>query len=76
MDDENTADVAYLDFTKAFDSVKHRFLLAKFESLGLCDKVVRWIRSYLMARTYRMQVACALSQETRIKSGVPHGSVI
>ncbi len=68
--------MVYLDFTKAFDSVKHWFFLAKFESLGRCDKVVRWIRSYLMAITYTMQVACALSQETRIKSGVPHGSVI
>ncbi len=41
MDDENTADVVYLDFTKAFDSVKRWFFLAKFESLVWCDKVVR-----------------------------------
>ncbi len=27
-------------------------------------------------RTYRVQVADALAQETRIKSGVPQGSVI
>ncbi len=36
MDDRNTADVVYLDFAKAF-------LLAKLESFGLCEKVVRWI---------------------------------
>ncbi len=47
MNDGNTADVVYLDFTKAFASVNYRFLLAKLESFGLCEKVVRWIRSYL-----------------------------
>ncbi len=76
MDDGNTADGVYLDFAKAFDSVKHRFLLARLESFGLCAKVVRWMRSYLTRRTYRVQVADVLSQETRIKSGVPQESVI
>ncbi len=47
MDDGNTADVVYLDFAKAFDSVNHMSLLAKLESLGLCERVVRWVRSYL-----------------------------
>ncbi len=68
--------MVYLDFAKAFDSVNHRFLLTKLESFGQCDKVVRWIRFYLTGRTYRVQVADALLQETRIKSGVPQGSVI
>ncbi len=40
MDDGNTADVVYLDSAKAFDSVNHRFLFAKLEIFGLCDKVV------------------------------------
>ncbi len=66
----------YLNFAKAFDSVNLRFLLAKLESFGLCDKVVRLIRSCLTGRTYRVQVANALSQETRTKGGVPQGSVI
>ncbi len=38
--DGNIEDVAYLDFTKAFASVNHKFFLAKLESFGLCDKVV------------------------------------
>ncbi len=36
--DSNTADVVYLDFTKAFDLVNHRLLSAKLESFGLCKK--------------------------------------
>ncbi len=45
-------------------------------SFRLYDKVIRWIRSYLTARTYRVQVVDALSQETRIKCGVPQRSEI
>ncbi len=76
MNDGNAADVVYLDFAKAFASVNYRFLVAKLESFGLCEKVVRWIRFYLTGRTYKVQVANALSQETSIKSRVPQGSVI
>ncbi len=50
MDDGNTADVVYLDFGKAFDSVNPRYLLAKLESFGLCDKVARWITSYVTGK--------------------------
>ncbi len=38
------------------------------------DKVIRWIRSISTVRTYR--AADALSEETRITSGVPQWSVI
>ncbi len=54
MDDGNAADGVYIDFAKAFDSLYQRFVLAKLELFGLCDKVVRWIRSYLTGRTYRV----------------------
>ncbi len=41
MDDGNTIEVVYLAFAEAFDSVNHRFLLAKLEPFGLRDKVIR-----------------------------------
>ncbi len=50
MDDGHTGDVIYLDFAKAFDSVNHRFLLAKMKSFGLGYVVVRWIKAYLSGR--------------------------
>ncbi len=47
-------DVVHLDFAKTFDSVNQRFLLAKLESFGLCERFVRWIRSYRTGRTYNV----------------------
>ncbi len=41
IDDGHTVDVIYLDVAKAFDSVNHRFPLAKMKSFGLGDVVVR-----------------------------------
>ncbi len=35
MDEGHTVDFIYLDFAKAFDSVHHRFILAKMKPFGL-----------------------------------------
>ncbi len=75
MDGGNTAGMVYVDFAKAFNSVNRRFLLTKRESFWRCKTVVRWIRPYLTTRHYRVQVADALSKETRVKIGVPQGPV-
>ncbi len=53
MDAGHTVDVIYLDFAKAFDSVNHRFLLAKMKSFGLGDVVLRLIEAYLSGRVSR-----------------------
>jgi len=45
-------DVIYPDFAKAFDKVLHRRLLAKVEGLGIHDKLLRWISSWLSDRSH------------------------
>ncbi len=69
-------DVGFFDFAKTFNSVNPRFLMAKLKSFDLSENAIRLIRSCLTGRNYRMQVADALSQETRMKTGVPLGPVI
>ncbi len=56
IDEGHTVDVIYLDFAKAFDSVNHRFLLAKMKSFGFGDVVVRWIEANLPGRVSRVHV--------------------
>ncbi len=56
MDEGHTVDVIYLDFVRAFDSMNHRFLLAKMKSFGLGDAVVRWIEAYLSGLVSRVHV--------------------
>ncbi len=47
MDEGPTVDFVYLDFAKAFDSVNHRFLLARLMSSGIDGAVLNWIKPYL-----------------------------
>ncbi len=43
LDEGQTADLVYLDFTKAFGTVNHRFLLANLKSSGIDGAVQNWI---------------------------------
>jgi len=55
---EGTAvDVAYLDFSKAFDTVSHNILLAKLRKCGLDEWSVRWIENWLNGRTQRAVIS-------------------
>jgi hypothetical protein len=69
-------DIAYLDITKAFDSVNHRLLLLKLSNLQIHPAVLGWIRAFLAERTFRVRVDGALSAPTPAPSGVPQGSVL
>ncbi len=69
-------DLVYLDFAKAFDSVNHRFLLAKLKASGIDGAVLNWIKSYLSDRSYQVQIDGILSLEAPCLSGVHQGSII
>ncbi len=51
LDEGHTLDLVYINFAKAFNSVKHRFLLAKLKSSGINGAVLNWIKSYLSNRS-------------------------
>ncbi len=76
MDESYTFEIIYLDFAKAFGSVNHRFILAKMNSFGFGDVVVRWIEEYLFGRVSRVHVGGEQSGAIPMHSGVPQGSVI
>jgi len=51
-------------------------LLNKIANSGVDSKVVVWIREFLLGRTQRVRVGGQLSEEVRVTSGVPQGSVL
>ncbi len=69
MDEGHTVDVIFLDFAKAFDSVNHRFLLAKMKSFSLGDDFVRWIEAYLSGWVSRVHVGGEYSGAIPMHSG-------
>jgi hypothetical protein len=48
----------------------------KIANSGVDARVVVWIREFLIGRTQRVTVRGELSEEVRVTSGVPHGSVL
>jgi hypothetical protein len=69
-------DVIYLDFQKAFDKVPHKRLMSKINALGIEEEVFNWITDWLKDREQRVVLLGSNSKWTRVKSGVPQGSVL
>ena len=76
VDDGDGIDVAYLDFRKAFDLVSHKHLIYKMSKYGIKSQVLNWIQSFLQNRTQRVVVCGEKSEQFRVTSGVPQGSVL
>ena len=66
----------FLDFSKAFDTVKHDILLKKLEHYGIRDKSLHLLHNYLSNRKQYVCVDNIRSQPLLITSGVPQGSVL
>ena len=65
-----------LDLSKAFDLVNPSLLLHKLK-LYKCDaSTVDWFSSYLDNRTQRVKIKNTLSEQNKIKTGVPQGSIL
>ena len=54
LENGNEIGAVFFDFRKAFDSVPHRALLSKLESLNLNPMLLRWVQSYLAGRTQQV----------------------
>ena len=71
-----TVDTIYTDFSKAFDSVSHTYLIQKLKSLGIHGTLLNWCKSYLSGRTFKVVFNGYMSDSFEIHSGVPQGSAL
>ena len=65
-----------IDLQKAFDAIDHEILLQKLYPVGFSKNLVNWFRSYLINRTFLIDLGNAFSQPVRVSSGVPQGSIL
>jgi hypothetical protein len=76
VDEGVPVDIAYLDFSKAFNVVPHERLLIKLHAIGIHEKVMQWIQAWLKQRKQRAVLNDkALSWEL-VPSSVVQGSVL
>ena len=65
-----------LDFSKAFDKVNHLKLLYKLSCFGVKGNTLNWIQSFLIGRTQTVVLDGESSEDVKVTSGVPQGSVL
>ena len=68
--------LAFVDFSKAFDSVWHCALFHKLLSLKLPPCFVLWMRSFLSDRRAKVQVGGSHSRSFGIRRGVPQAQYL
>ena len=76
LDNGGSVDVAYFDYSKAFDKVSHRLLLLKLKSYGIEGRLLTWLEAYLRDRKQRVVVGNAKSTWLEVVSGTTQGTVL
>ena len=66
----------FLDFSKAFDTVKHSILIDKLYHYGIRGNALEWFRSYLSNRSQYVSYNGVRSSMKSITCGVPQGSIL
>ena len=76
LNSNDGCDVIYLDFKKAFDTMRHHELLSKIWNIGITGSVWLWIREYLTNRVQHVSINGCNSAILPFLSGVPQGSIL
>ena len=76
LDAGQQTDCLIMDFSKAFDKVSHSLLTHKLQHYGIRGKTNNWISSFLSDRTQCVVVEGEKSDNIKVESGVPQGSVL
>ena len=66
----------FLDFSKAFDTVDHKILLAKLCHYGIRGSALDWFSSYLTNRKQFVTYNNERSELMNINCGLPQGSIL
>ena len=76
IDRGNQADIAFLDFSKAFGSVSHSLLAHRLHPAGIKGPLLQWFASYLHDRKQRVMIDGKSSEWLTVTSGVQQGSIL
>ena len=59
----------YIDFKKAFDTVNHKLLTDKLKDMKIENKVLKWIKSYLLNRSQSTRIGSLTSSSKGVCTG-------
>ena len=76
LDKKGFSGVVLMDLLKAFDTINHKLLIAKFDAYGFSKKFLELILDYLSNRLQHVKINSTFSSWSEITQGVPQGSVL
>ena len=65
-----------IDLQKAFDTVNHDILLKKMEFIGFSEETIKWFKSYLSNRKFKVRIKNTFSEPGNLLCGVPQRSIL
>ena len=76
VNDKKVVCAAFLDLSKAFDSISHDILLEKLKALNFDSNAVSMINSFLRFRIQKVILPSCTSDWIQLYRGVPQGTVL
>ena len=76
VDNNQLTAVVLLDYSKAFDRINHRLLLAILHYYGFSENALAMMHSYISDRRQQVKLEGAFSSSVNVSSGVPQGSIL
>ena len=76
INNKGQTDIIFLDFSKAFDKISHKFMVSKLHYYGIRNHKLSWIGAFLSNRTQTTVVNGAHTSYVEATYGVPQGSVL
>ena len=74
LKNHNSVHLIALDFSKAFDTVRHSTFAAKIASFPICDNVYNWIINFLSDRQHQTKANGCFSEFQHISASFVQGS--
>ncbi|CAG9136935.1 unnamed protein product [Plutella xylostella] len=76
LNDKEHILVAFIDYSKAFDTLKHNILGEKLSDCGIRGPLGEWCKNYLKERSFTVKVGDSLSKKIAVSEGTAQGSVL
>ena len=76
LENGESVDAIYTDFSKAFDKLDHSILIKKLSMYGVNGSLLEWINSYLKERQQIVKINNNYSRRIPVLSGVVQGGIL
>ena len=76
IDNKEAVAAVAVDFSKAFDAINHRLLLAKLKAYGFSPHALELMSTYLLGRQQCVRLEGVCANFKTVKSGVPQDSLL